>query len=130
MILTLVVGPHTLQSQASMVPIIDQTDSSDIDAFTVYIPTIFSPNGDGVNDLFQIYTSDDHISLITRFYIFDRGGKNIYQRTNIPLHGYDGWWDGTYKRFTMSSGVYAYYLELEDQFGRRKSYRGDVTLIR
>lgn len=126
----LVSGAHSLEGQVSMVPIVDLIDSLDTHTSTIYIPTIFSPNGDGVNDLFQIYTSDDHISMITRFYIFDRGGKNIYQRTNIPLHGYDGWWDGTYKRFTMSSGVYAYYFETEDEHGRRESYRGDVTLIR
>ena len=96
----------------------------------VYIPNIFSPNGDGINDLFQIQTADKNEVMITRFFIFDRWGNNVYERFNLPIHSSTGWWDGTFKRFTMNPGVFAYYLEVEFENGIRETYKGSVTLIR
>jgi len=96
----------------------------------VYIPNIFSPNGDGINDLFQIQTADKNEVIITRFYIFDRWGNNVYERFNIPVQSYSGWWDGTFKRFTMNPGVFSYYLEVQFENGTRETYKGSVTLIR
>jgi gliding motility-associated-like protein len=96
----------------------------------VYIPNIFSPNGDGVNDLFQIQTADANEVTITRFFIFDRWGNNVYERYDLPIHSTDGWWDGTYKRFTANPGVFAYFVEVEFDNGSRETFRGNVTLIR
>ena len=96
----------------------------------VYIPNIFSPNGDGINDVFQIQTADKNEVIITRFFIFDRWGNNVYERFNIPIQSYSGWWDGTYKRFTMNPGAFAYYLEVQFENGTRETYKGSVTLIR
>ena len=96
----------------------------------IYIPNIFSPNGDGINDLFQIQTSDINQVTVTRFFIFDRWGNEVYKRYDLPIHSSDGWWDGTFKHFTMNPGVYAYYLEVEFDTGQRETYKGNVTLIR
>ncbi len=96
----------------------------------VYIPNIFSPNGDGINDVFQIQTGDKNEVIITRFFIFDRWGNNVYERFNLPIQSSTGWWDGTFKRFTMNPGVFSYYLEVEFANGARETYKGSVTLIR
>lgn len=96
----------------------------------VYIPNIFSPNGDGVNDYFQIQTADENNVLITRFLIFDRWGSKVYEKYNLPIHSSDGWWDGTYKRFTMNKGQFAYFVEVEFENGDRETFRGNVALIR
>ncbi len=96
----------------------------------VYIPTIFSPNGDGINDLFQIQTINENNIMISRFFIFDRWGNEVYERLNFPIKTNEGWWDGTYKHFTMNPGVFAYYLEVELENGQRETYKGNVTLIR
>lgn len=96
----------------------------------IYIPNIFSPNGDGVNDFFQLQTSDANEVTITRFFIFDRWGNEVYRKMNFPIHTTEGWWDGTYKHFTMNPGVFAYYLEVEYDNGLKETYRGNVTLIR
>jgi len=96
----------------------------------VYIPNIFSPNGDGINDLFQIQTADENEVTITRFFIFDRWGNNVYERYDLPIHATDGWWDGTFKRFTANPGVFAYFVEVEFDNGSRETYRGNVTLVR
>lgn len=96
----------------------------------VYIPDIFSPNGDGVNDYFQIKASTDHNLVITRFYIFDRWGYKVFERFNLSIHSSDGWWDGMLKRFTLNTGVFAYYIELQYPGGLRKTFKGNVTLVR
>lgn len=96
----------------------------------IYIPNIFSPNGDGVNDLFQIQTAADNAVTITRFYIFDRWGTNVYQKLDQSIHANEGWWDGTFKRFTMNNGSYSYFIEVEFENGDKESFRGSVMLIR
>ncbi len=97
---------------------------------SVYIPNIFSPNGDGINDFFQIQTADENNVMITRFLIFDRWGSKVFEKYNLPIHSTEGWWDGTYKRFTMNKGFYAYFLEVEFENGNRESFRGSVTLMK
>ncbi len=96
----------------------------------VFIPNIFSPNGDGVNDFFQIQTADEHNVLITRFLIFDRWGSKVYEKYDLPIHSNEGWWDGTYKRFTMNKGLFAYFVEVEFENGAKETFRGNVTLFK
>lgn len=96
----------------------------------VYIPNVFSPNGDGVNDLFILQAADGNNITITRFLIFDRWGNNIYEQHDFPMNSTTGWWDGTYKRWTLSAGSYAYYIEVEFEHGEQATYKGSVTLIR
>ena len=96
----------------------------------IYIPNIFSPNGDGTNDFFQIHTDNKNEVMITRFFIFDRWGNNVYKRFNLTIQSATGWWDGTFKRFTLNPGVFTYYLEVEFASGDRETYKGNVTLIR
>jgi gliding motility-associated-like protein len=96
----------------------------------LYIPNVFSPNGDGINDLFQIRVAGDENVLITRFFIFDRWGNNVYKQYNLHLQSTEEWWDGTYKHFTSSAGTFDYYLEVEFENGQRETFKGNVTLIR
>lgn len=96
----------------------------------IYIPNIFSPNGDGTNDLFQIQAPAGDQVMITRFFIFDKRGTNVYSRYNMSMAPSEDWWDGSYKHFTMSPGVFAYYLEVQYADGQRKTFKGNVTLVR
>jgi gliding motility-associated-like protein len=96
----------------------------------VYIPNVFSPNGDGVNDLFQIKVAGDENIIITRFFVFDRWGNNVYKKYNLRLQSDAEWWDGTYKHFTSSAGIFNYYLEVEFENGERETFKGNITLIR
>ena len=96
----------------------------------LYIPNVFSPNGDGVNDMFQIRVAGDENILITRFFIFDRWGNNVYKEYNLRVQSTQQWWDGTYKHFTSSAGIFNYYLEVEFENSQRETFKGNVTLIR
>ena len=88
----------------------------------VYIPQIFSPNGDQVNDIWepQIGSSLRFVSLI----IFDRWGNQIHHSTTVPG------WDGNTKNKPVNPGVYVYLISVQNAQGIVKEYYGDLTLIR
>lgn len=96
--------------------------------FFVYVPNAFTPDGDGVNDLFGaqgqgIDKSDFQLT------VFDRWGRPVYQTTDR-----DKPWDGTHGGNggePAMQGVYAWKLEVADAYkGFRKEYLGHVTLAR
>lgn len=95
----------------------------------VYIPNAFSPNADGNNDIFQIYTGVG-VQEIEEIRIFDRWGELVYEGTNIPpVEGKHGW-DGYFKGDLMNSAVFVYYTKIRFLDDVVKVYSGDVTLLR
>lgn len=96
----------------------------DIDyTMPVFIPNAFSPNGDGINDLFKI--ANINYQKIATFKVFNRLGQEVFF-TNNPDTG----WDGTYRGKSCDMGVYFYFIELVFPNGEIKAYKGDITLIR
>ncbi len=97
----------------------------------VYIPTGFSPNGDGANDDFAIYTGVG-VDAITHFAIYDRWGRQVYAPETVDLNslGEGTGWNGKFKGRELPAGVYAYVAEIQFRDGRTQIYRGDVTLLR
>ena len=97
----------------------------------VYIPNVFSPNGDGENDFFRLYTGSG-VRSITYLRIFDRWGNLVYDEDNVtPSFGGTEGWDG--RSITLENaepGVYVYATEVEFIDGRKLIYRGSVTLVR
>jgi gliding motility-associated-like protein len=91
----------------------------------VMIPSAFSPNGDGKNDLFRVITWGEP-SIIRVFRVFDRWGKLVYGAVGSAANlGWDGMIDGV----PAEVGVYHYLIELES-VGVTQHFRGDVTLVR
>jgi gliding motility-associated-like protein len=94
----------------------------------VYIPNIFSPNGDGINDFFTLY-SDESVT-IRRMLIFDRWGNRIFERNNLAPNVEATGWDGTFRDRELSEGVYVYSIEIIDDMGNVDILQGSITLIR
>ncbi len=100
---------------------------SDICPRVLYVPNVFTPNGDGVNDLFFAYTE----GLKTfKMIVCDRWGEKVFETTNV----YEGW-DGTYKGVLMPPGVFVYYIDATfigdiKPLGYIESAKGSVTLLR
>jgi gliding motility-associated-like protein len=93
-------------------------------ACKVYIPTAFTPNQDGTNDLFRALGVD----LVTSFHlkIFNRWGEMIFE-TKDKTKG----WNGRYKRAEADTGVYIYVLEFVESISPEQQYRkGTFLLIR
>lgn len=95
----------------------------------IYIPNIFTPDGDGNNDYFYIKTNNG-VKSISEFKIFDRWGELLYQnyniRLNVPIDGWDGKFNGT----LVQNGVYVCYFKLELENGLFESFYTDLTLIK
>ncbi|GAB4451361.1 MAG: hypothetical protein OHK0036_11720 [Bacteroidia bacterium] len=93
--------------------------------FHVYIPNVFTPNGDGLNDVFNVKgvgIDDKNFKM----YIFDRWGEMIYYTTDL----YKGW-DGTVKGNVQKAtqDVYIYKVYLKDMKGGKHEYVGHVTCL-
>ncbi len=95
----------------------------------VYIPNGFSPNGDGINDIFYIF-SDASVKQINSFLIFNRWGEPVFEvydsHPNNPQWG----WDGNFRGQLMNPAVFAYFAEIEFVDGEVEIFKGDVTLVR
>jgi len=88
----------------------------------IFVPNIFSPNDDGVNDILYVYGKD--IKTI-RFLIYNRWGLLVFETDDIS-HG----WNGTFQGKKHNPGVFVYLLEAELQNGQKISKSGDITLIK
>ena len=94
--------------------------SSDCD---VFVPNIFTPNGDGVNDVLQPHY-DVTESEMVEFQVFDRWGNTVFRCTQHCA------WDGSVAGSLAQPGVYVYSLTLEDSEGTESLFTGDVTVMR
>ncbi len=107
-----------------------QTDVTyESDAFSVMIseselkvPNAFSPNGDGVNDVFKV----KYKSLVKfNAYIFNRWGQQLYKWNN-PDEG----WDGTAHGKNVKDGVYFIVIEAVGSDGIKYNYKKDINILR
>lgn len=86
------------------------------------IPNLFTPNGDGVNDVFRLVKDCD---VLITMKIYDRWGQVVFEQTsNDPM------WDGIARGEPQPMEVYAYVISFTDPVGGSMVRRGDVTLVR
>ena len=121
---------HIYENHGYFYPVIHLTDSFnchytdttkvEVRFATIYIPNSFTPNGDGINEFFEI--KGESIKTYT-LYIYNRWGQLIYTTQN---HG----WDGTNLGNPCQNGVYNYKAEIKDIFGRYTERKGNIVLIR
>jgi gliding motility-associated-like protein len=95
----------------------------------VYVPNAFSPNDDGLNDLFMPFT-DGSVRSIRSFRIFDRQGNNVFDASNLIPNEPSFGWDGVFRGKVMQPAVFAWMAEIEFLDGKIQLYKGDVVLIR
>lgn len=98
----------------------------------VYIPNVFLPNLDGINDFWKIYIGVGILG-IDELMVFDRWGSSVYQLEAPLMPGdWNAWqgWDGKIRGKNADPGVYVYYAKIKLTNGSTKLYKGDVTLVR
>jgi gliding motility-associated-like protein len=88
----------------------------------VFVPNIFSPNGDGKND--QLFIYGNYIASVN-MQIFNQWGQRLTTLTST----HEGW-DGKYKGSGQPVGVYLYVLNAVLKDGRKVRIKGSITLIR
>ena len=91
-----------------------------------YMPNAFTPNGDGLNDVFKAIPKYDYVSKY-HLSIYNRWGQQIFECNDI-----DCGWDGTYQGEASPNGAYIYRIVYEEisQPGLSKSLDGTVVLVR
>ncbi|SEA71102.1 gliding motility-associated C-terminal domain-containing protein [Chitinophaga terrae (ex Kim and Jung 2007)] len=94
----------------------------------IFIPNTFSPNGDGVNDIF--YVRGQGMQTVRTFRIFNRWGQTVYERANISTNDISKGWDGKFKGVPLNPDVFVYYAEIVCDKGGVTLVKGNVTLIR
>ena len=92
------------------------------DCNTYIVPKAFTPNGDGVLDVFFAYVKD-----VTEFQmvIYSRSGEKVFESKNPDMG-----WDGTFKGERAPIGAYIYIIKFIDAFGKPHEDKGSVTLVR
>ena len=94
----------------------------DVKCGALFVPTAFSPNGDGQNDILYVR---GNCLLSMDFMVFDRLGEKVFESTD-PNIG----WDGTYKGKPMNTAVFSYYVKATLVNYQIVEQRGDVALLR
>jgi gliding motility-associated-like protein len=93
----------------------------------VFIPNVFTPNGDGNNDYFTVY-SGPNVKVIQELKIYDRWGSNLFSAVNIPANDDQAGWDGLYNGAKVGPGVYVYFAKIEFFDGQVKVRNGTITI--
>jgi len=93
-----------------------------IEEQTLFIPSAFTPNGDGMNDEFKIY--GEGLTEI-QMNIFNRWGEIIFVSNEV-----DFFWNGTVKGILAKQDVYVYQIYFKNQEGIREERRGKLVLVR
>ncbi len=88
-----------------------------------YLPTAFTPNGDGLNDEVQPYLIG--MKGLISFSVFNRWG-NLLFRTST----YNKKWNGKFQGVDQSPGVYVWIVEYYDAGNKKVTEKGTITLIR
>jgi len=95
--------------------------------FNLFVPTAFTPNGDGINDVFQMQSTGIDASNF-QINIFNRWGEIVYSSKD-PQQAWTGGASGG--EYYIPNGVYTYYIATNSlKTGERYEYRGTISIIR
>ncbi len=87
------------------------------------IPNAFSPNGDGINDVFKVEGLP--VQLLAELKVFNRWGQCIFEATDKTKG-----WDGTIKGKLAASDTYYYLIQLIYPDGGMETLKGDIMILR
>lgn len=90
---------------------------------TFYVPSAFTPNGDGLNDIFR--PTPVGIQKLDYFRVYNRYGELVYETSEIGKG-----WNGIYKGIQQNGGNYVWAVKGVDRTGRERLLKGNVILIR
>lgn len=88
-----------------------------------YVPTGFTPNNDGRNDVFRVIAPG--VPQLDFFCVWTRWGEEVFRTTSLTAG-----WDGNVKGLPSAAGTYVWMIQGKDYTGRTFNRKGTVTLIR
>jgi gliding motility-associated-like protein len=108
---------HTTESNVQV------AHSADCDP-QIFIPNVFSPNGDGVNEVWEVSLDPALEVSGVECSIFDRWGNTVYGTKTLPIA-----WDGSVRGKYAQPGVYVYMLSINSVGSTRHLFSGDLTIV-
>ena len=119
-----------LESVTYMVMVTDTNGCSATDQVTittfledeVFIPSAFTPNADGNNDTWMLYTKDVKSIEIS---VYNRWGEKVFYSTDMSTG-----WDATFKGQPVDPAVFVYTVDVEYNNLKRRIFKGNLTVIR
>ncbi len=96
----------------------------------IYVPNVFTPNNNGVNEYFTIFGDFEPIEIVSKFAIYDRWGNLVYKVEDKAPDDMEVRWYGDFNGQPAKQGVYAYIINYVTVNGETKTLVGDVTLMR
>jgi gliding motility-associated-like protein len=92
----------------------------------VMVPSAFSPNNDGLNDVFTVRG----ITTIKNLAIYNRWGNIVYEKINFFAGDRSNGWDGTFKGEPQPPGTYLYFIQMECPGGNLFVKKGTLVLVK
>jgi gliding motility-associated-like protein len=93
------------------------------------VPSAFTPNGDGHNDIFYVQGGPVN-SMVETFMVFDRWGHAVFTVHDVAPGNNTAGWDGRINGILAPTGAYVYMVEMKFADGSTKLYKGTVMLMR
>jgi gliding motility-associated-like protein len=88
----------------------------------VFVPSAFSPDGDGYNDI--LYINGNNI-IDLNFAIYNRWGQKVFESNDQSIG-----WDGTFKGESLAPDVFGYYMQCTCDDGSQQFVKGNITLLK
>ncbi len=94
----------------------------------IKVPSAFTPNGDGTNDFFSVFT---YQLKSYEIWIFNRWGENVYYSNDLEQTSHlDRGWDGSYHGTIQELGTYVYYIKGVNRDDENIVLKGNLELIK
>lgn len=94
----------------------------------IFVPNTFSPNDDGINEIF--YPRGTGLFKIKMFRVYSRWGEVLFEKNNFDANNSSYGWDGTNKGIKLNPDVFVYTLDVICDNGSIITYRGNIALVK
>ena len=95
----------------------------------VFIPAAFSPNNDGINDMFFVFGGIE-VARIESMQIFNRWGDEVFLNEDFPPNEQSEGWNGLHRGEVLNPSVFVYRIVVRFNDGSKENYYGDVSLMK
>ena len=95
----------------------------------VFVPNVFSPNGDGFNDRLTVFGSNEKVDRILEFEVYSRWGDRVYQLSDFPPNAGAFGWDGSVDRLPAPVGTYVWRVLFRLTTGEEIAVTGSAVLM-
>ncbi len=95
----------------------------------IYIPNVFSPDRDGLNDRFTGFTNGS-IESVKSLQIYDRWGNKVFENYDFLPNDDNEGWDGIFRGKMVENDVFTYYFVFNDIFGSEVEEVGTVQVLK